>query len=82
MIWDSFNQLYDLDWIEKDIRNSDIVAHKLRPALIRVTNCRLKIVKEKEQKGKDIVENEKAESMATKRYGARRKISLSSEERD
>ncbi len=35
---DQFNKLYDPDWIEKGIRNSDIVTRKLGPALTRATN--------------------------------------------
>ncbi len=36
--WDQFNQLYDPDWMEKDIKNADAVARKLEPALTRATN--------------------------------------------
>ncbi len=35
--WDQFNQLYDLDWMEKGIRNVDAVARKLGPASTRAT---------------------------------------------
>ena len=38
--WDQFNQLYDLDWMKKGIRNADIVVRKLGPALTKATNHR------------------------------------------
>ena len=43
--WDQFNQLYDLDWIEKGIQNADAVACKLKPALTKTTNLRRKEVR-------------------------------------
>ena len=43
--WDLFNQLYDLDWIEKDIQNADAVTRKLGPTLIRATNHRLEVAR-------------------------------------
>ena len=43
--WDQFNQLYDLDWIKKSLKKGDIVTHKLRPALTRAINEKLKIAK-------------------------------------
>ena len=45
--WDQFNQLYDADWFNKGIRNADAVARKLGPALIKATNLRLEVAKEK-----------------------------------
>ncbi len=50
--WDQFNQLYDPDWIEKDIKNADTVVCKLGPALIRITNQRLEVAREKKRKRK------------------------------
>ena len=44
--WDQLNQLYDPDWMKKGIQNVDAVARKLRPALIRATNHRLKVARE------------------------------------
>ena len=38
--WDQFNQLYDPDWMEKGIRNADVVARKLGPASSKATNDR------------------------------------------
>ncbi len=50
--WDQFNQLYDLDWMEKDIRNADTVAYKLGPTLTKATNQMLEVAREEKQKGK------------------------------
>ena len=44
---DQFNQLYDPDWIEKSIQNVDAIVYKFRLALIRVTNHKLEVAKEK-----------------------------------
>lgn len=38
--WDQFNKLYDLDWMEKCVRNADAVAHKLKPASTKATKLR------------------------------------------
>ena len=65
--------------MKKGIKNADIVAGKLRRALIRATNDRLEVVREKRRKKEEIMEKQKAEAMAEKRYRARRGISLSSE---
>ena len=78
--WDQFNQLYDPDWMEKDIQNVNVVARKLEPALIKVTNYRLEVVREKQRKREGIVERRKTETMAARCQRARRRISLSSEE--
>ena len=45
--WDQCNQLYNFDWIEKGIQNADAVILKLRLALIRATNHRLEVLREK-----------------------------------
>ncbi len=78
--WDQFNQLYDPDWMKKRIKNTDIVARKLRPALTRATNQRLEIPKEKRRKKEEIVERRKTKAIAAKRQRAKGGISLSSEE--
>ncbi len=70
---DQFNQLYDLDWIERGIQNIDAVAHKLEPASIRVTNHRLEVAREEKRKTKAI---------ATKHRKNRGGISLSSEKEE
>ncbi len=80
--WDHFNQLYDLDWMEKGIRNTDVLAHKLGPVLTRVSNQRLKVVKEEKQKREEMVEKRKTEAMTIKRRRARGEMSLSSEEKE
>ncbi len=36
--WDLFNPLYDLNSMEKGIRNVDAIARKLGPASTRITN--------------------------------------------
>ena len=50
--WDQFKQLYDLEQIEKGVKNADKVARKLRPASTRATNQRLEVAKEKKRKKK------------------------------
>lgn len=42
---DQFNKLYNSNWIKKVIQNVDAITYKLRPALIKVTNQKLNIVK-------------------------------------
>lgn len=50
--WNQFNQLYNLNWVEKTIKIIDIFAYKLKLTLIGAINDRLKVVKEKMQKKK------------------------------
>lgn len=38
--WNLFNQWYDSEFIEKDIKNVDKVAYKFRLTLISITNHR------------------------------------------
>ena len=64
--WDQFNQLYNLDWMKKRIRNVNAVAGKLRPASTRATNNWLKAAKKEMQKKEEIIEKQKAEAMAAK----------------
>ena len=80
--WDQYNQLYDLDWMEKGIKNADAVAHKLGLASTRVTNNKLEIFREERWKRKEMMERQKAEAMAAKQCRVRRRISLSSDEED
>ncbi len=65
--WDQFNQLYDPDWMEKDIKNADTVVRKLGPASTRATNQRLEVAREERQKREEMVERRKTEVMAPKR---------------
>ena len=44
--WDQFNQLYDLDWIKRGIRNANTVSRKFGPALTRAINQKLEVVRE------------------------------------
>ena len=80
--WDQFNQLYNPNWMEKDIRNTDTVAHKLRPASTRATNDKLKAAKEERQKRKEMIERQKAKAMVAKWCKARGGISSSSKKED
>ena len=43
--WDQFNQLYNSDWMEKSIRNANIIARKLRPTSTRVINESLEVAR-------------------------------------
>ncbi len=52
--------------MEKDIKNTDAVACKLRPALTRATNQNLEVAREEKRKKKEIVEKQKTEAMAVK----------------
>ena len=80
--WDQFNQLYDPDWMEKDIKNADAVARKLGPASTRTINNRFEAVREKRRKKEEMMERRKAEAMAAKQRRARKQISFSSKEED
>ncbi len=68
--------------MEKDIRNVDAIARKLRPVLTKVTNQRLEIAKEEKQKREEIMEKWKAKIMIAKYQKARRGITLSSNKKD
>ena len=80
--WDQFNQLYDPDKIDKDIRNAYVVARKLGTALVRAINHMLEVANEKKRKREEMVERWKIETMAAKRQRARRGIDLSSEKKE
>ena len=64
----------------KGVQNLDAVAHKLEPALTRVSNYRLEVAREKKRKIEEMVEKRKTKAMATKRRKDRGGINLSSEE--
>ena len=64
--------------MEKDTQNANVIACKLRPALIKVTNHRLEDAKQEQQKREKIVKRRKAKASAAKRLKARGRISLSS----
>ena len=80
--WNQFNQLYDANWFNKDIRNADAIACKLRPASIKATNLRLEVAKEEVRKKYKVVERWKAEAAAVKRQKDRGGISSSNEDDD
>lgn len=68
--------------MEKDIKNTNIVACKFRPASINIINQSLKVAKKKKQKRKKIMKKQKTKAMATKCKKARRVMSLSSEKKE
>lgn len=47
--WDQFNQLYNPDWLNKDMQNADTVACRLGLASTKVTNLRLKGAQKKQK---------------------------------
>lgn len=77
--WDELNQLYDPDWMTKDVGNTNTIARKLGPALRKVTNQKLEVVREKMQRKEEIVEKRKVKTMTAKRPRVKRRISLSNE---
>lgn len=77
-----FNQLYDLNYIEKDIRSAYTVVCKLRPALTRTTNHKLKVARENKQKREEMVEKQKTNAMTIKHQRVRGRISLFSKEKN
>ena len=64
----------------KGIRNTDAVAYKFRPTLTKATNYKLEVARKEQYKREEIVERQKTEAMAAKRYRERGGISLSSGE--
>ncbi len=80
--WDQFNQLYNPDWMEKDVKNVDAVVRKLRPALTRAINQKLEVAREERRKREEIGERRKTEAMAMKRQRARGGLSSSSKEEE
>ena len=79
--WDQFNQLYNLDWMAKGIRNAKVVIRKLVLALIKATNHRLEDAKEERCKREEMVKRWKTEAIAAKRCRDGGGISLSSREK-
>ena len=80
--WDLFNQLYNLDWMEKDIRNIDAVIRKLGLASTRATNQNLGVAREERRKKEEMVERRKTEAMSAKHQSARPGICSSSKEEE
>ena len=62
-----FNQLYDLNWIEKGIKNINTVVRKLGPALTRAPNYRLEVTREERRKRDEMVERRKIEAKVIRR---------------
>lgn len=73
---DQFKQLDDPNQIDKVIKNIDVVTHKLRSALTRVTNYRLKVISAEKQKREEIIEKQKTKAIATKHQRAKEQINL------
>ena len=68
--------------MEKNIKNTDLVARKLRPASTRATNDRLKVVREERKKWEEMIKRRKVEAIAAKQDRAKGEISSSNEEED
>lgn len=80
--YDQFNQLYDLNLIEKSIKNANVIAYKLAPALKMTINNRLEVAREKEQKKEELVKSQKEEAIAVKWRKTKGRISLYSSKED
>lgn len=80
--WNKFNQLYDLNLMEKDVRNADAIARKLGLILIRANNHKLEVAKDERRKREEIVERRTTEAMATKCRRNRGGIGLSSKKEE
>ena len=68
--------------MKKDIRNTDVIPGKLRPALIRATNHRLKVAREEQRKREEIVEKRKIKTMTARCQRAREGINSSSKKEE
>lgn len=80
--WDQFKQIYDFNWIERDIKNVDVVACKLELTLTRVTNYRLEITGKENQKKEEMIKKWKTEAITVKCQRVRESICLFSEEKE
>lgn len=67
--------------MEKSKKNTYAVACKLRRALIRVTNHRLEVLREKKRKSKEIVKRQKTKAIAIKHQRPRQEISIFSDKK-
>lgn len=66
--------------MKKSIKNANTIIYKLWPALIRATNHRLELTKEKRHKRKEIIERRKTKTIVAKYKRARGEISFFSKE--
>lgn len=82
MDWDQLNQSYNPNWMEKNIQNIDVVARKLKLALIRIINQKLEVVKEERQKSEKIMKMRKIEAIAVKHQKVKRGINSSSKKEE
>lgn len=62
--------------MSKNIRNANKVTSKLRPALIKATNYRLEVARDKERNRKKMIKRQKTEVIAAKHFSNRREIRL------
>lgn len=76
--WDQFNHLYNPEFIEKSKKNANAVACKLKLALTKIINDRLKVVEKKRQKREKMIKKQKIKIMAIKCQRLKEGISLSS----
>lgn len=60
--------------IKKNIWNIDVIVHKLKPALIKAINQKLKVVRKEMQKKEKMIEKQKVEVIVTKEHKTRKKI--------
>lgn len=75
----STNKIILIEWT-KDINNTDVVAHKLKPALIKITRYMWKIDKNKKEKREKMVKKKKLKAMIAK-Y-PKKEISLSDKKKE
>ena len=68
--------------MEKGIQNIDVVVHKVWLTLIKATNHKWEVAREKQQKRKEMVEKRKIKAMVVRRQRVRGGISLSSEKKE
>lgn len=43
--WNQLKQIYNPNYVKKDVQKTDVIAHKLRSTLTKVINSRLKVVR-------------------------------------
>lgn len=73
--WNQFNQLYDPNQIEKNIKNVDRILCKLRLALRKAINHKLEVSRKKKQKKEEIIAMRKTKAMAATCQRAKGRIS-------
>lgn len=74
--------MYDLNLIEKSIKNANVIACKLAPALKMTINNKLEVARKKEWKREELVKRQKREAIAVKWRKTKGRISLFSSKED